>query len=690
MSYVRTPEKGSAEKAPEGNGPVERLRAVLVANVALLFCIAVLLPFAPLATSRWFEITRESVEILSFAAAFCGLAGAAYVWTRTFPRPALLYLPAFAAILLAYAGAVWCFASSRLPALAPGSGGAAAMSMTALAVLAAVLLTHSWSLWLRVSADEQATRLGALLPDSARRFREEANGPDALEPAATKQLQTGDVLYVAPGERFPADGVLMDSAALVDESELTGAREPVAKRPGDCVLAGTRNGSAAATMRVEKVGEELVLRRVQRALRETLEREEQQPGNRAAIGWTLALAAIAALAGAATGLAIGQSGPYILCSAAAPLAAFAPAALLLPQLTRRLALGRLRRVGVLAKDGSALDSMARVDALAVGKSGVITMDAPQVDSIVNLAAYRQMELLRGAASAERTVQRPIASAITACARERGLQLLRAESLDDERARGVRAVISKHELLVGNGPHLERRGVDCEALEQDAARRRANGDTVVFLAVDGQPAGLIALRDEMKWESADAVEQLRLLGVETVLLSSDHELTCRALAERVRIRDVRAGLTWEARSSAVEQLAREGRATAVAAPQDDPMLRSETAALRIAFGVEALHAGTDAVLLAEGLPPLARFRKAALRAKARPWKFAAVFWAWHLTAAAAALALLPSMGLAACAAAAFLQTMFSTAVHLWASHYPELRPASAQNDADPVDQPLLEE
>jgi len=408
--------------------------------------------------------------------------------------------------------------------------------------------------------------LAGLRPATARRLR---GGREEVVPAA--EVRVGDELLVRPGESFPADAVVMSGSSSADESMLTGESLPVDKSPGDPVTGGTLNQSGLLTVQATRVGSDTALARIIRMVREA--QASRAPIQRQVDKVSAVFVPVVVVVALATfgvwWLAAGAGFASALIRMVAVLVIACPCALGLATPTALVVgTGRGARRGILFRDAQALEQVHRLGVVVLDKTGTLTVGKPAVTDIVPLPSNRaggrddadraEREMLGLAAAAELGSEHPLAAAVVAAARERGLDPRLPEEAVAVAGKGVEALVEGRRVLVGTPALLADHGVPVDAHLEAAAALASAGRTVAWVAVDGEVEGLLGLADTVKPEAAEAVAALLRRGLEVVLLTGDGAVTARAVAVEVGIERVLAGVPPEGKAEAVADLQREGR------------------------------------------------------------------------------------------------------------------------------------
>ncbi len=514
-------------------------------------------------------------------------------------------------------GVAWGYSviATLWPALFPtalrGHDGAVAVYFEAAAVITVLVLVGQV---LELRAREQTggaiRALLDLAPKLARRIR--ADGTD--EDASLDAVHVGDRLRVRPGERVPVDGTITEGRSTIDASMVTGESMPVTKAVGDAVIGGTMNGSGAFVMRADKVGRDTMLARIVQMVAEA--QRSRAPIQRLAdqvSGWFVpTVMALALLAFAAWSI----WGPeprltFGLIAAISVLIIACPCALgLATPMSIMMGIGRGAQSGVLVKNAEALERMEKVDTLVIDKTGTLTEGKPSVVAIRTVGDADDVDVLRLAASIERSSEHPLAQAIVAAAVARGMVLAAPDSFDQPTGKGVIGVIAGRRVVVGNTHMMAEAGIDDAALAADAERLRGDGATVVHVAIDGRIAGLIAIADTIKANAAAAVADLKAAGVRVVMLTGDNRTTALAVAAKLGITDVEADVLPAGKSDTVRRLRAEGRVVAMAGDgvNDAPALAAADVGIAMGTGSDVALQSAGITLLHGDLGGIVRARR----------------------------------------------------------------------------------
>jgi Cu+-exporting ATPase len=444
-------------------------------------------------------------------------------------------------------------------------------------------------------------KLIGLQPRTARVVR---SGVEADVPVAA--VVPGDLVLVRPGERVPVDGVIRSGTSSLDESMITGESMPVDKAVGDAVIGATINKTGAFTFEATKVGRDTVLAQIIRLV-------EAAQGSKAPIQRlvdTVTGYFVPAVIGLAitTGLAWYLFGPapaltYALLNFVAVLIIACPCALGLATPTSiMVGTGKGAEHGILIRSGHALETAHKLGALIFDKTGTLTAGMPALTDLVAANGMAPDEVLRLAASAERGSEHPLGQAIVEGARARGLRLAETEAFEAVPGYGVQAQVEGHRVLAGNGRFLERHGVDGRRPDAEAARLSAQGKTPIYIAVDGHVAGLVAVADTLKPNSAAAVRALHRLGLEVVMITGDNRRTAEAIAREVGIDRVLAEVVPEDKAKEVKRLQDEGTVVGMVGDgiNDAPALAQADVGIALGTGTDVAMEAADITLMSGDL------------------------------------------------------------------------------------------
>jgi Cu+-exporting ATPase len=457
----------------------------------------------------------------------------------------------------------------------------------------------------KAGTGEAIRRLLSLAPPTARVVR----GGRELE-LAVAEVVPGDLVLVRPGEKVPVDGEVVDGRSTVDESMVTGESMPVAKRPGDQVIGATVNQTGAFRFRATKVGRDTMLAQIVRLVQaaQASKAPIQRLADQVSAWFVPAVVAIAVATfvvwfdlGAAPALTVA------LVSAVAVLIIACPCALgLATPLSIMVATGKGAEQGVLVHSAEALETAHRLDVLVLDKTGTLTRGQPALTDVAATGALDERALLRLAASVEQASEHPLGEAVVAGARARGLQLGDPQGFESVTGKGVRAVVDGHQVLVGSARLLTQAGVDPAPVDEQAARLAADGKTAILVAVDGAPAGVVAVADTLKPDAAAAVAALRRLGLEVVMLTGDNRHTGEAVARQAGIDRVLAEVLPGDKAAEVRRLQAQGRRVGMVGDgiNDAPALAQADVGIAIGTGTDVAIEAADVTLISGELRGLA--------------------------------------------------------------------------------------
>jgi P-type Cu+ transporter len=449
-----------------------------------------------------------------------------------------------------------------------------------------------------------------LAPKTARLLRDDGSEVDV----PLSEVKVGDRLRVRPGEKIPADGVVIEGGSSVDESMITGEPIPVEKRPGNRVTGGTVNGTGTLVMRAERVGSETLLAQIVRMVSEAQRSRApiQRLADRVAGYFVPIVVAIAVVTFVVW--AIGGPEPsmaYGLINAVAVLIIACPCALgLATPMSIMVAAGRGAAAGVLFRNAEAIENLHKVDTLVVDKTGTLTEGKPRLVSVRTAGEWKERELLRPAAGLERASEHPLAAAIVGGAEARGVDIPPAEEFESITGKGVKGRVEGRKVLLGNRHLLEEAGIDPKPLATEAETMRADGQTGMFVAVDGRAAGLIGVADPIKDTAAEAIEQLHREGIRVVMLTGDSRTTAESVAKKLGIDEVIAEVLPQDKAGVVKRLQKEGRFVAMAGDgiNDAPALAQAQVGIAMGTGTDVAMESAGVTLVKGDLRGIARARR----------------------------------------------------------------------------------
>jgi len=473
-----------------------------------------------------------------------------------------------------------------------------------------VLLGEVLELRARSQTSGAVRALLGLAPNTA--IRVAADGAEHEVPLA--EVHPGDRLRVRPGAKVPVDGVVLEGHSVVDESMITGESVPVEKRAGDPVTGATVNQTGSFVMRAEKVGADTLLAQIAHLVGEAA--RSRAPIQRLAdlvsswfVPGVIAIAAIAAVVwwlvgpqpALANALVVAVSVLIIACPCALGLAT---------PISVMVGVGRGALDGVLIKDAEALELMEKVTTLVVDKTGTLTEGKPALQAVESAGALAESEVLRLAASLERASEHPLAAAIVAAAEARGLALAPVADFASITGKGVRGTIEGRQVLIGNAALLAESNVDLGGLADRAQALQAEGQTVMFAAVDGRTAGLVGVADPVKGSTPEAIRALREAGVKIVMLTGDNRRTAQAVAAKLGLADFVAEVFPQDKHRVVQELQAKGEIVAMAGDgvNDAPALAQANVGIAMGHGTDIAMQSARVVLVKGDLRGIAKARR----------------------------------------------------------------------------------
>ena len=564
--------------------------------------------FAPLAhdASTWVQLVLTTPVVLWGGWPFF-VRGLQSVRTRHLNMFTLIALGTGVAYLYSLAAAL--APGLFPPAFRDVHGGIALYFEAAALITVLVLLGQVLELRARASTSGAIRALMKLAPANARRVREGGGEEDVPLDA----VAVGDRLRVRPGERVPVDGAVLEGRSSIDESPVTGESMPVTKEPGASVIAGTLNLSGGFVMRAEKIGRDTMLARIVQMV--AAAQRSRAPIARLAdqvSSWFVPAVIAAALVTFAAWSAFGPQPrlAYALVAAVTVLIIACPCALgLATPMSIMVGVGRAAQAGILIRDAEVLERMEKIDTLVVDKTGTLTQGKPKVVAVVPSPNFEEAALIRLAASIERASEHPLAAAIVAAANERGVELLPVDGFESPAGKGARGTVEGRRVALGNAAFFAELGVPTDPLNARAESLRADGATVVFVALDGALAGLIAVADPIKPTTPAALEALRAQGVAIVMLTGDSRTTAFAIAKKLGIDTVEAQVLPERKGAVVEELRRAGHVVAMAGDgvNDAPALAAADIGIAMGGGTDIAMASAGVTLVKGDLADIARAR-----------------------------------------------------------------------------------
>ncbi len=509
---------------------------------------------------------------------------------------------------------VYSFVAALFPDIFPvsfrGKSGKVGTYFEAAAVITTlVLLGQVLELRARSKTGAAIKALLGLAPKTARRVKDGMEEDVPLD-----QVSPGDLLRVRPGEKIPVDGTVTEGTSSVDEAMITGEPIPVEKRSGDRVIGATVNGTGTLIMRAEKVGAETLLSQIVHMVAEAQRSRApiQKLADIIAGYFVQVVVGIATL----TFIVWAWIGPeprmaYALINAVAVLIIACPCALgLATPMSIMVATGKGATGGVLFKNAEAIEVMKKVDTLVVDKTGTLTVGKPRLTEVVPSEGFDEKTLLHFAASIERGSEHPLAAAIVNGAQEKGVAFSNVESFESKTGKGVIGKIDGRDVVLGNRKLLDDHHIDPGRLGVTAETMRSDGQTVMFIAVDGKAAGLVGVADPIKETTPQAVQQLHREGVKIVMLTGDTRTTAQAVARKLGLDEVVAEVLPDQKAEIVKRLQSEGRFVAMAGDgiNDAPALAQAQVGIAMGTGTDVAMESAGVTLVKGDLRGILRARR----------------------------------------------------------------------------------
>ncbi len=501
-------------------------------------------------------------------------------------------------------------APSLFPAAFRDAHGQVGLYFEAAAVIVTLVLLGEWlELRARNRTSDAVRALLRLAPKNARRIADDGSEQDV----PLEQVARGDRLRIRPGEKVPVDGVVLEGRSSIDESMLSGEPIPVEKQADAKVIAGTLNQTGGLVMRAEKVGAETLLAQIVQLVANAQRTRAplQRLADRVA-GWFVPGVVVCA---ALTFAAWAWFGPdpklaYALINAVAVLIIACPCALgLATPISIMVATGRGAQMGVLFRDAEAIETLEKIDVLVVDKTGTLTVGKPVVTDVVAFAGVDGQRVLALAAALERGSEHPLAAAILAGAKERGLAELQVEDFQSQTGRGVTGSIESDRVALGNRALMDAESVAVDAGMAQTETLRLDGKTVMFVAVNGQLAGLVAVADPIKPGSVEALRAMGAAGIEVIMLTGDNATTAKAVAAKLGIARVEADVQPADKARVVRELKAQGRRVAMAGDgvNDAPALASADVGIAMGQGTDIAMESAKVTLVKGDLRGIVRAR-----------------------------------------------------------------------------------
>jgi len=480
---------------------------------------------------------------------------------------------------------------------------------SAAVIIVLVLLGQMLELRARAQTGGAIRALLDLSPKSVRLVANDGTEKDIL----VENVQVGDRLRVRPGEAVPLDGTILDGQSAIDESLITGESMPIAKAKGDKVVGGTLNASGSLILSVSSIGQNTVLARIIQMVSEA--QRSRAPIQRLAdqvAAWFVPIVLGCAVAAFASWAIFGPEPryAYALVAAVSVLIIACPCALgLATPMSIMVGMGRGAQTGVLIKNAAALERFEKVNTLLVDKTGTLTQGKPTLTGISTINGFVENDLLRLVASVERASEHPLAGAVLSAADERKITLSAAIDFDAPSGKGVSATVEGMMIIIGNAAIMTDRKINISALESVADDWRRQGATTIFVAVDGRLAGLLAITDPVKPNSAAAIKMLQAQGIRVVMVTGDNKTTAEAVAKTLGILEFESSVLPENKALIVQNLRREGRIVAMVGDgvNDAPALAAADVGIAMGTGTDVAIQSAGITLLKGDLAGIARAR-----------------------------------------------------------------------------------
>lgn len=476
-------------------------------------------------------------------------------------------------------------------------------------IVTLVLLGQVLELKARSKTGAAIKMLLGLAPKTARRIRDGIEEDIPLE-----HVKIGDLLRVRPGEKIPVDGIVIDGISSVDESMVTGEPIPVEKQKGDRVIGATVNGTGTLIIKAEKVGADMLLSQIVRMVAEA--QRSRAPIQKLADIVAAYFVQIVVGVAVITFIIWAWFGPeprmaHALINAVAVLIIACPCALgLATPMSIMVAMGKGALAGVLFKNAEAIEVMNKIDTLIVDKTGTLTVGKPRLVEIVSFQGFDEDKILYFSASLERGSEHPLAEAIVRAAEKRGIKLNEVKDFKSITGKGVMGKIDGHEVALGNKKLLDDMGIDPVEVLIKADEMRADGQTVMFVTLDGKIIGLLGVADPIKESTPEAIDALHKEGIHIVILTGDNRITAEAVAKKLNIDEVIAEVLPNQKSEVVKRMKNEGRIVAMAGDgiNDAPALAQAHVGIAMGTGTDVAMESADITLIKGDLRGIVKARK----------------------------------------------------------------------------------
>ncbi len=578
---------------------------VIITMGGLIPGIASVLHTIPANALKWFELVLATPVVL-----WGGWPFFVRGWQSVVTRNLNMFTLIAMGTGVAY---VYSVVASLFPEIFPISfkseTGAVAVYFEAAAVIVTlVLLGQVLELKARSQTGAAIKALLGLAPKTARRVRDGIEEDVPLE-----QVHPGDLLRVRPGEKVPVDGVVVEGTSSIDESMVSGEPIPVMKKEGDHIIGATVNGTGSVIMKAEKVGADTLLAQIVQMVAEAQRSRApiQKLADTVAAYFVQVVLAVAILTFVVWSLWGPEPAMAIaLINAVAVLIIACPCALgLATPMSIMVAAGKGASAGVLFKNAEAIEVMRQVDTLVVDKTGTLTEGKPKVVDVFTSSGFEKKELMLNGGSLEQGSEHPLAAAIISGAQAEGIQLARVESFESITGKGVTGNVAGKKVALGNRALLEALSIDVDELTEKAESMRGEGQTVMFLSIDGKAAGLIGVADPVKETTAEAISQLHKDGVRVVMLTGDNRTTAEAVSRKIGIDEVIAEVLPDQKAEMVKRLQNEGKVVAMAGDgiNDAPALAQAHVGIAMGTGTDVAMESAGVTLVKGDLRGIVRAR-----------------------------------------------------------------------------------
>ena len=562
--------------------------------------------FLPMRVSVWVQLVLATPVVLWGGWPFFDRFGAS-IKTRNLNMFTLIGMGVGVAYGYSLVGTL---APQLFPASLRTMGGFVPVYYEAAAVITTlVLLGQVLELRARAATGKAIRALLGLAPKMARRVQ-----GDTEEDIPLEHVHVGDLLRIRPGEKVPVDGAVVEGRSWIDESMITGEPVPVEKRQGEKVTGATVNGTGSLLMRAERVGRDTMLSQIVRmvAAAQRSRAPIQKLADQVSAWFVPSVIAVSLIAFLAWGL-FGPAPPlsHAIVNAIAVLIIACPCALgLATPMSIMVGTGRGAQAGVLVRNAEALELMEKIDALVVDKTGTLTVGKPKLVAVETVGGFSEAEVLRLGASLERGSEHPLAAAIVEGAAERGIDLPASSDFQSRTGKGVIGRVAGLTVALGNAALMSDLGVDPSALQSRADERRADGEGVMFVAIDGKFTGIIVVADPVKDSAAEAIAALHGDGIRIVMLTGDNRRTAEAIGRRVGIDDVMAEVLPDQKQAKIEALKRDGRRVAMAGDgiNDAPALAAADVGIAMGTGTDVAMESAAITLVKGDLNGIVRARR----------------------------------------------------------------------------------